>query len=63
MVSLATMGMLDTSFLVPLQVYQTILIDMVKSSLMAVLLPTRLVWDEGRDAFIYAYEATGGCIA
>lgn len=63
MISLATMGMLDTSFLVPLQVYQTILIDMVKSSLMAALLPTRLAWDESKDAFIYAYETTSSMVA
>lgn len=60
MISLATMGMLDTSFLVPLQVFQTWILILVKATLVAEFAPRRLAWDSDNDTFVYFNEAVDG---
>ena len=63
LISLATSGNLDASFLIPLQVYQGMILGLVKETLMAAILPARLAYDPDKETYVYAYEAIEGCIA
>lgn len=56
MISLVTAGLLDTSFLVPLQVFQTWLIVLIKASLIAEWGERSLEWVPDKEAFVYTSE-------
>ena len=58
MISLVTAGLLDSSFLVPLQVFQTWLLVLVKASWMADHSPVRIAWDSEQEGFVPFYEMT-----
>lgn len=60
MISLVQLGILDTSFLVPLQVFQTWMFVLVKATWLAEYAPKRLAWDNESDSFIYASELVEG---
>lgn len=62
MISLVQMGILDTSFLVPLQVFQTWMMVLVKATWVAEFAPKRLAWDAENDTFIYASEMVEGLV-
>jgi hypothetical protein len=63
MISLVTAGLLDTSFLVPLQVFQTWLMVLIKASVVSAHAPLRLAWDEGVDGFVPYYDMVQGVVS
>ena len=60
MISLVQMGVLDTSFLVPLQVFQTWMMILLKATWVAEFAPRRLAWDSDNETFVYFSEAVEG---
>lgn len=60
MIQLIQWGVMDTSFLVPLQVFQTWICVLVKASLLAEFAPKRLAWVEDTDSFVYASDIIEG---
>lgn len=61
MISLVTAGLLDTSFLVPLQVFQTWLLVLVKATVVSEWGDRQLEWVPEEGAFVYTYEGLGVC--
>ena len=62
MISLVQLSILDTSFLVPLQVFQTWMMVLVKATWAAEYAPKRLAWDAENDTFIYASDLVEGMV-
>jgi hypothetical protein len=60
MIQLIQWGVMDTSFLVPLQVFQTWMFILVKATWVAEFAPKRLAWVEESDSFIYASDLVEG---
>lgn len=56
MIGLVTGGFLDASLLVPLQVFQTWIMILVKATWAAEFAPQRLSWSPELDHFIYTSE-------
>lgn len=56
MISLVTAGLLDTSFLVPLQVFQTWLLVLVKATVVSEWGDRSLEWVPDKDAFVYTSD-------
>lgn len=56
MISLVTAGLLDSSFLVPLQVFQTWLVVLAKASWVSEHAPLRVAWDAELEGFVPFYE-------
>jgi hypothetical protein len=57
MISLVTAGLLDTSFLVPLQVFQTWLLVLVKATIISEWGDRQLEWVPDKEAFVYTCES------
>jgi len=62
MLSLATSGLIDVSFLPFLQWGQTWMLSLIKTTLVASFAPRRLIYDPQLDDFIYASDAFGGSL-
>tara|TARA_R110000824_G_scaffold328305_2_gene515207 strand:+ start:546 stop:737 length:192 start_codon:yes stop_codon:yes gene_type:complete len=52
MISLVTAGLMDTSFLIPLQVFQTYIMVLAKASWVATHAPIRIAWDPVLEGFV-----------
>jgi hypothetical protein len=63
MISLVTAGLLDTSFLVPMQVFQTWILILVRASWDAAHAPIRLAWDDSVDGFVPYCDMVQGVVA
>lgn len=62
MISLVTAGLLDSSFLVPLQVFQTWIFILVKASWCIDHSPVRVAWDAELEGFV-PYHVVEGVLA
>lgn len=60
MISLVTSGLMDLSFLVPLQVFQTWIMYLAKATWLAEFAPKRVVWSPEKADFIYPYDLVQG---
>ncbi len=63
MISLVTAGLLDSSFLVPLQVFQTWLMVLVKASWVAEHAAVRVAWNDELEGFVPFYDMAEGVLS